>query len=114
MEVARGEVWWVDLPEADDSAPSGTRPVLVVQSKAFNRSRIQTVIIAVITGNLSLAYAPGNVEIAPRESGLPTASVVNVSQLFTIDRRALRSRSGRLASSSIDAVSAGLRVALEL
>lgn len=114
MEVARGEVWWADLPEADDSSPSGTRPVLVVQSRAFNRSRIQTVITAVLTSNLSLAYAPGNVEVGPRESGLPKPSVVNVSQLFTIDLASLRSRSGRLTSSSMEAVNEGLRAALEL
>lgn len=114
MEVARGEVWWADLPEADDSSPSGTRPVLVVQSKAFNRSRIQTVIIAVITSNLSLADAPGNVEVGPRESGLPKSSVVNVSQLFTLDKASLRSRSGRLRSTTMDAISEGLRRAMEL
>lgn len=66
-----GEIWWADLPEVEDSSPSGTRPVLVVQSRAFNRSRIQTAITAVITSNLSLASAPGNVEISPGESGLP-------------------------------------------
>jgi mRNA interferase MazF len=114
MEVARGEVWWADLPEASDSSPSGTRPVLIIQSKAFNRSRIQTVITAVITSNLALAHAPGNVEVGARESGLRKASVINVSQLFTIDREALRSRSGRLTSSTMEAVSEGLRVALEL
>jgi len=114
MEIARGEVWWADLPEADDSSPSGTRPVLVVQSRAFNRSRIQTAITAVITGNLSLAAAPGNVEISPRESGLPRSSVVNVSQLFTIDKESLRSRSGRLTSSTMEMVDEGLRVALGL
>ncbi len=114
MEVARGEVWWADLPDSSDSSPSGTRPVLVVQSGAFNRSRIQTVMIAVITSNLALAQAPGNVEVGARESGLRKSSVVNVSQLFTIDREALRSRSGRLTSSTMEAVSEGLRVALEL
>ena len=114
MEIARGEVWWADLPDADDSSPSGARPVLVIQSKAFNRSSIQTVIIAVITSNLALAYAPGNVEIAARESGLPKASVVNVSQLFTVDKRALRSRTGRLNPATVNAVSAGLRIAVEL
>ena len=114
MEVARGDVWWADLPEADDSSPSGTRPVLVVQSKAFNRSRIQTVVTAVISTNLSLAYAPGNVEIAKRESGLPKPSVINVSQLFTIDKASLRSRAGRLTSSTMEAVNEGLRLALEL
>jgi len=114
MEVARGEVWWADLPEPDDSAPGGTRPVLVIQSRNFNRSRIQTIITAVITGNLSLADAPGNVEIGPRESGLPRPSVINVSQLFTLDRRSLRSRAGRLKPVTMEAVSEGLRLALEL
>jgi mRNA interferase MazF len=114
MEVARGEVWWADLPEAADSSPTGTRPVLVIQSKAFNRSRIQTVIIAVLTSNLTLAYAPGNVEVGPRESGLPKPSIINVSQLFTIDKGSLRSRTGRLRAATMDAVSEGLRIALEL
>jgi mRNA interferase MazF len=88
--------------------------VLVIQSKAFNRSRIQTVVTAVITSNLSLADAPGNVEIGTRESGLKKPSVVNVSQLFTVDRQALRSRSGRLTPSSLNAVSEGLHLVLEL
>jgi len=114
VEIARGEVWWADLPEAEDSSPSGTRPVLVVQSRAFNRSRIQTAITAIITSNLSLASAPGNVEISPRESGLPRLSVVNVSQLFTIDKHSLRSYSGRLTSSTMEAVDEGLRIALGL
>jgi len=114
MEIARGEVWWADLPEAEDSSPSGTRPVLVVQSRAFNRSRIQTAITAIITGNLALAAAPGNVEISSRESGLPRLSVVNVSQLFTIDKQSLRSRSGRLTPSTMEMVDEGLRVALGL
>ena len=114
MEIVRGEVWWADLPEAEDSSPSGTRPVLVVQSQGFNRSRIQTAITAVITSNLSLASAPGNVEVSPRESGLPRSSVINVSQLFTIDKQSLRSRSGRLTSVTMEAVDEGLRIALGL
>jgi mRNA interferase MazF len=114
MEVARGEVWWVDLPDANDSALGGTRPVLIIQSKAFNRSRLQTVVTAVITGNLALAEAPGNVRLATKESGLPRPSVVNVSQLFTLDRRSLRSRAGRLRPATMEAVSEGLRLAMDL
>jgi len=114
MEVARGEVWWVDLPDAEDSAPAGTRPVLIIQSKAFNRSRLQTVITVVITGNLAVAEAPGNVPVGAKESGLPRPSVVNVSQLFTVDRRSLRSRAGRLRPATMDAVSEGLRLAMAL
>ena len=104
----------MDLPEADDSSPSGTRPALVIQSKAFNRSRIQTVVIAVITSNVALAAAPGNVGMSARESGLPRSSVVNVSQLFTVDRQALRKRAGRLPASAMIAVDQGLRAVLEL
>ena len=114
MEVARGDVWWVDLPEPDSSAPAGTRPVLIIQSKAFNRSRLQTVITAVVTGNLALAEAPGNIQIGTKESGLPRPSVVNVSQLFTVDRRSLRSRAGRLRPATMEAVGEGLRLAMAL
>lgn len=114
MEVARGEVLWVDLPDAEDSAPAGTLPVLVIQSKAFNRSRLQTVITVVITGNVAVAEAPGNVLLGTKESGLPRPSVVNVSQLFTFDRRSLCSRAGRLRPATMDAVSEGLRLAMAL
>jgi mRNA interferase MazF len=114
MEVARGEIWWADLPDAADSSPAGTRPVLVIQSRAFNRSRLRTVITAVVTSNLALAHAPGNVEVGPRESGLPKPSVINVSQLFTVDERSLRSVVGRLRPATMEAVSEGLRIAMAL
>ena len=114
MEVARGEVWWVDLPGPEDSAPAGTRPVVIIQSKAFNRSRLQTVITVIITGNLALCEAPGNVPVGTKESGLPRPSVVNVSQLFTVDRRSLRSRAGRLRPATMEAVDEGLRLAMAL
>jgi mRNA interferase MazF len=114
MDVARGEIWWADLPDATDSSPAGTRPVLILQCQTFNRSRIQTVITAVITSNMALAAAPGNVELGVGESGLPRPSVVNVTQLFTVDRRSLRSRSGRLPAPTMEAVSDGLRLAMAL
>ena len=114
MEIARGEIWWADLPDPDDSSPAGTRPVLVIQAQAFNRSRVQTVITVVITGNLALAHAPGNIEIGVRESGLPRPSVVNVSQVFTLDKRCLRSRAGRLRSTTMEAINEGLRLAMAL
>ncbi len=114
MEVSRGEVWWVDLPAPVASAPGGTRPVLVVQSNAFNRSAIRTVVVAVITTNLRLAEAPGNVSLAAREAGLSKPSVVNVSQLVTLDRSFLRSRSGRVRPATLEAVDRGLHLVLSL
>jgi mRNA interferase MazF len=75
MVMQRGEVWWAGLPTSKSSEPGYRRPVVVVQSDSFNRSKIQTVIVAVITSNLKLGAAPGNVSLARGEGGLPKASV---------------------------------------
>ncbi|HEX4954250.1 MAG TPA: type II toxin-antitoxin system PemK/MazF family toxin [Thermoanaerobaculia bacterium] len=114
MEVRRGEVWWADLPDPVASSPGGTHPVLIVQANAFNRSRISTILAAVITSNTRLAHSPGNVLIAPRESGLSHPSVVNVSQLLTADREFLRDRTGRLEPETMNQVDHGLRLVLGL
>ena len=80
--MIRGAIWWAELPDPVASEPGYRRPVLIIQSNAFNRSRIHTVIAVVITANLRLADAPGNVRLAARESGLPKDSVANVSQII--------------------------------
>ena len=79
-EVQRGDIWWADLPEPR-SEPGYRRPVLVIQANSFNSSRIQTVIVAVLTSNLEIAEAPGRVLLPARSSGLPRDSVINVSQI---------------------------------
>jgi len=112
--MERGEVWWADLPEPRRSEPGYRRPVLIVQAESFNRSSIQTVIVAVITGNLELADAPGNVLLSARTSGLPRDSVVNVSQLMTLDRSFLTERAGTLPNRVQGSIDAGLRLVLEL
>lgn len=114
MEVARSEVWWAELPDSVESSPGGTHSILIIQADTFNRSRISTVVGAVITSNLRLAGMPGNVLLAPKESGLSKPSVVNVSQLVTADRAFLRSRAGRISASTMDRVEEGLRVILGL
>jgi mRNA interferase MazF len=123
-EIQRGEIWWADLPEprgfeprqAKSPAPQLCirRPVLVVQADSFNRSRIQTLIIAVITSNLELAEAPGNVLLPARSTGLPRDSVANVSQLLTLDRGFLGDLVGTLPARLQRSVDAGLRAVLEL
>jgi len=113
-ELQRGEIWWAELPEPRRSEPGFRRPVLVIQANSFNRSRIQTVVVAVVTGNLQLAPAPGNVLLPMRASGLPKDSVINVSQLLTLDRAFLTERAGALSSRLQSAVDAGLRVVLDL
>jgi len=113
-EIQRGEIWWADLPEPRRSEPGYRRPVLVVQADAFNRSRIQTAVVAVITTNLELAEAPGNVLVPARSAGLPRDSVVNVSQLLTLDRGYLTEHVGTLPSRVQRSVDEGLRTILQL
>ena len=112
--MQRGEIWWANLPEPTGSGPGLRRPVLIVQAEVFNQSRIQTVIVAVITKNLSLAEAPGNVVLSPRASHLPVDSVVNISQLLTLDKRLLTDYVSTLTSKKIKPIEAGLRLVLGL
>jgi mRNA interferase MazF len=114
VNIQRGDIWWADLPAPRRSEPGFRRPVLVVQADSFNRSRIQTVIVAVITSNLELAHAPGNVLLPARSSGFPRDSVVNVSQVLTIDRQFLTEHAGTLPPRLQGSVDAGLRLALQL
>ena len=114
MEIARGEVWWADLPEPAGSAPGYRRPVLVVQSDAFNRGRLSTVTIVALTGNIRLVDAPGNVLVPARASGLPKDSVANVTQVLTIPRELLTHRVRALSGSIVKQVGEGLRLALDL
>ncbi|HET7604426.1 MAG TPA: type II toxin-antitoxin system PemK/MazF family toxin [Gemmatimonadales bacterium] len=114
MVIERGSVWWADLGEPRGSEPGYRRPLLVVQANAFNRSRIQTVISAVLTTNLRLVDAPGNVLVPAAASGLPRDSVANVSQLLTVNREDLQERSGQLDALTMRQVNAGLRLVMEL
>jgi len=84
----------------------------VVQSNPFNQSRIATVIVAVVTSNLALADAPGNVRIGKSESGLSRPSVINVSHLYTLDREQLTQRVRSLPAEAMRAVDDGLGLVL--
>lgn len=112
--MQRGEIWWTALPSPKGSEPGYRRPVLIVQSNAFTQSAIQTVICAAITSNLNLAAAPGNVRISRRASGLSKPSVVNVSQVTTIDKRFLHEHIKTLDSQTMFTIDEGLRLVLSL
>jgi len=112
--IQRGEIWWASLPEPTASEPGYRRPVLVIQADDFNSSRIATVVVLVITSNLRLAQAPGNVFLPHEMTGLPKDSVANVSQILTIDKSFLRERIGALPSSAIGQIEDGLRLVLHL
>lgn len=114
MVVQRGDIWWGDLPTPAGSAPGYRRPVLIVQADNFNRSEINTVVIAIITTNTDLANAVGNVLLTKRQSGLLKESVVNVSQLYTIDKGLLTEYVGTISDSKMSQIDDGLRLVLAL
>jgi mRNA interferase MazF len=112
--MKRGEVWWASLPAPTGSGPGFKRPVVVIQSNPFNQSRIATIVVAVITSNLALADAPGNLRVGKAESGLAKPSVVNISQLYTLDRELLAQRVRCLPAEAVRALDEGLKLVLGL
>jgi len=112
--MQRGEIWWASLPLPTKSGPGYRRPVLVMQSDDFNASRINTVIVVSITSNLRVAHAPGNVLCRKRQTKLSKDSVVNVSQVATVDKTLLTERISNLPLLLLQRVESGLRLALAL
>ncbi|MDA0834837.1 MAG: type II toxin-antitoxin system PemK/MazF family toxin [Planctomycetota bacterium] len=112
--MKRGEIWWADLPRPVGSEPGYRRPILIIQSDDFNRSSIRTVVAATLSSNLNLQRAPGNVFLSANESGLPKDSVVNVSQMVTIDRMDLAEKCGEIDELTMLAVDDGIRLVLAL
>jgi len=112
--VYRGEIWWANLPDPIGSEPGYRRPVLVIQDDTFTQSQISTVIVVIITSNIRLAEAPGNVLLPRGVSGLSRDSVVNVSQIFTIDKTFLTERIGSIPDYLQEEIDEGLRTVLYL
>ena len=112
--IRRGDLCWADLGRPKTSAPAKRRPVIVVQADSFNASRINTVLAAVVTSNQRVTAAPGNVALPRQVSGLPKDSVVNVSQVVTLDKSALSERVASLPAEAMAEMAAGLRLVLDL
>jgi mRNA interferase MazF len=110
--IRQGDVYWLAFGRPEDSAPAGRRPALIVQHDRFNRSAISTTVVVAITSNLRLAAMPGNVRLAKGDAGLPRASVVNVSQIRTVDRMALDHCVGALPAVKLRRVLEGLALLL--
>lgn len=111
--IHQGEIYWVDFGEPGDSEPGYRRPAVVLQNNVFNASNIGTVVVCALTSNLRRAGAPGNVLLAPGEAGLGEQSVVNVSQVFTVNKRDLSEKIGSLAEEQVRTVLNGLDLVLE-
>lgn len=112
--MQRGEIWWANLLTPRGSEPGYRRPVVVLQQDDFNRSRIATVIVVILTSNLHLQAAPGNVLLPSRDSGLPKDSVANVSQIVTLDKSVLTGRVASLPIAKLRQIENGVRLVLGL
>jgi len=112
VAISRGEVWWADLSEPSGSEPGFRRPVVVVQGDSLNRSRISTVICVALTSHMQWATAPGNVSLPSDLTGLSKDSIANVSQVVTIDRRALTERVGKLPANITGLILSGIDIML--
>ena len=111
--IRQGDIYWIDLGEPLGSAPGFRHPHVVVQNDVFNSSRIHTVVVCALTSNLRRAEAPGNVLLQLGEANLPKQSVVNVSQIFTVDKRQLEDRIGSLSATRVREILDGIRLVLE-
>ena len=112
--IRRGEIWWVDLDEPRRSEPGFRHPVLVLQRDEVSASRITTVVVCLLTSNVVLAKAPGNTLLPRRATGLPKDSVVNASQIFTLNKSDLEELAGAVPSTVMATVESGLRWFLSL
>ena len=110
MVINQGDVYWVDLGDPVASEPGFRHPHVVVQNDLFNESRIGTVVVCSLTSNLKRSTAPGNVTLKKGEAGLPKKSVVNISQLFTLNRGDLVEKIGTLSSKRIEQISKGIHL----
>jgi len=111
--INQGDIFWLDLGEPSGSAPGYRHPHVVVQNNLFNRSRINTVVVCALTSNLKRAEAPGNVLLSKGEANLPKPSVVNVSQIYTVDKRDLVEKIGTLSKDRVREILDGIRLVLE-
>jgi mRNA interferase MazF len=111
--IRQGEVFWVDFGEPEGSGPGYRRPAVVVQNNVFNASRIRTVVVCALTTNLQRTEAPGNVLLVPGEADLREQSVVNVSQVFTVNKRDLIEKIGSLSNERVREILDGINLLLE-
>ncbi len=112
--MVRGEVWWADLGLPRGSAPALRRPVLIVSADQYNRSALRTVTVVILTTNMQLSALPGNVTVSADLTDLEDDSVVNITQVATVDRGALEERICALSDWAMAQVDAGLGRALAL
>lgn len=111
--INQGDIFWIDFRAPDGSEPGYRHPHLLIQNNLFNRSRINTVLVCSLTTNMKRAGAPGNVALKKGEANLPKKSVINVTQIFTVNKSDLTQKIGTLSKERILQVLRGIRLLTE-
>ena len=113
MVIEQGEIYWIDLGKPSESEPGYRHPHIVIQNNLFNSSRINTVVVCVVTSNLKRAKAPGNVLLEKGEANLQKKSVVNISQVYTVNKSDLKERIGKVSEKRMQQILDGLHLLVE-
>jgi mRNA interferase MazF len=112
--ISQGDIFWIDFDSPGGSEPGYRHPHVVIQNNLFNRSRINTVVVCSLTSNIKRADAPGNVLLKKGEANLPKKSVVNISQIFTVNKDDLSEKIGSLSRNHILQILQGIQLLTEI
>ncbi len=113
MVVNQGDIFWIELEIPSGSSPGYRHPCVVIQNNVFNRSKINTVAVCALTSNLKRAESPGNVLLSEDEANLKKKSVVNISQIITVDKSDLVEKIGTLSHNRINQILEGVKLLIE-
>jgi mRNA interferase MazF len=113
MTLNQGDVYWVDLDDPVGSGPGYRRPYVVIQNNLFNQSRIHTVVVCALTSNLQRAKSPGNILLEAGEGDLPQARVINITQIFTVDKSVMVDYCGSLPPKRIAQIVEGINLLIQ-
>ena len=113
MVIRKGSVYWVDFSPGKGSEPMGRRPGLVVQNDLLNDSKLNTVIVVAITSTLKFGELPGNVTLRKGEANLSKKSVVNMTQIKTVDKNSLKEKIGSLTKERMAQIYEGMKIIMD-
>ena len=113
MVIEQGEIYWVNLGEPSGSAPGYRHPHIVIQNNLFNSSNINTVVMCALTTNLKRGLSPGNVVLKKGEANLPKKSVINITQIYTVDKSDLFEKIGKVNSERLKEILSGVHLLIE-
>jgi len=111
--IKQGDIFWLKLRTPKGSKPGFRHPHIVVQNDVFNASRINTAVVCALTTNLKRSQAPGNITLNKGEANLTKKSVVNISQIFTVNKSELIEKIGSLSSKRTNEITEGIKLSVD-